>query len=201
MTKTEDGAPFTNVVTSNEQLRTLYRSPVPLVAEKKMDHIPGWIRVAIEASRFVFVATANRAGHTTVSPKGGRDGFVVVLDEHRLAIPDYPGNNLIDGLRNIVENPSVGLIFLIPGRNDTIRVDGEAWVTTDPEVLERCIRDDGRTPKAAVGVRVRHTFFHCPSSFQRAGLWDQAGWRPDATHDFDDFVRASLPRAEWPDWA
>jgi uncharacterized protein len=149
----------------------------------------------------VFLATADAEGRPTVSPKGGRDGFVVVLDEHRVAIPDYAGNNLIDGLRNIVANPSIGLIFVIPGRNETIRVDGDACVTTDPDVLRRVRRDDRRQPKSAIGVQVRSVFFHCPSSFQRAGLWDRNGWRDDVAKEFDDFIRDTLPRDQWPDWA
>ena len=125
----------------------------------------------------------------------------MLLDERHLVIPDYPGNNLNDSLRNIIENPHVGLIFLVPGRNETIRLDGEAWVTTDPDVLERCRVDDGRRAKSAIGVRVTEVFFHCPASFQRATLWEQSSWRDDAAADFDDFVRASLPESDWPDWA
>ena len=98
-------------------------------------------------------------------------------------------------------NPHIGLIFLVPGRNETIRVDGDAWVTTDPGVLERCRADDGRRAKSAIGVRVTSVFFHCPASFQRATLWDSDSWRADAGLDFDDFVRASLPEEQWPDWA
>jgi PPOX class probable FMN-dependent enzyme len=193
--------PFAGVVTSVEQLRTIYRAPSKLVAEKKMDHVPPWVRVAIEASRFAFIATADAEGRATVSPKGGADGFAVLLDDRHLAIPDYPGNNLNDSLRNIIVNPHVGLIFVVPGRNETIRVDGEAWVTTDPEVLERCRVDDGRRARSAIGVRVTEVFFHCPASFRRATLWAQESWREDASTGFDDFVRASLPEEDWPDWA
>ena len=119
--ETMETVPYADVVTSVEQLRTIYRPPTKLVAEKKLDHVPPWMRVAIEASRFAFVATADAAGRATVSPKGGADGFAVLLDERHLVIPDYPGNNLNDSLRNIIENPHIGLIFLVPGRNETIR--------------------------------------------------------------------------------
>lgn len=193
--------PFADVVTSIDELRTLYRPPTKLVAEKKLDHLPPWVRVAIEASRFVFVATADADGRATVSPKGGQEGFVVVLDEQRLAIPDYPGNNLLDSLEHIVENPHVGLIFLVPGRNDTIRVDGDAWITTDPNILDACRQDGTRRPKTAIGVAVREVFYHCPASFQRATLWQPDTWRQDASLGFDEFVRRSLPEADRPDWA
>ena len=113
-------APFTDTIETVDQLRELYRQPSKLVAEKKLDHIPPWGRAMIGAARFVFLATADRDGRTTVSPKGGTPGFVRVLDEHHLAIPDFAGNNLLDSLENIVENPAVGLIFLMPGRPETL---------------------------------------------------------------------------------
>jgi PPOX class probable FMN-dependent enzyme len=200
-TNRADGEVRFEDVVDAEGLRALYRRPTRLVAEKKVDRIEPWARAVIGASRFVFVATADGEGRATVSPKGGSDGFVAVLDERRLAIPDYPGNNLIDSLRNIIDNPSIGLIFLIPGRDETLRVDGDACVTTNRDVLEQCRRGDRRRPKAAIGVRVMSMFFHCPSSFQRAGLWDRAGWRADAALPYGDFIRASLPEEEWPSWA
>jgi uncharacterized protein len=202
---TDDLAPaptlFGEVLRSHDELRALYRAPTKLVAGKKMDRLPPWCRVMVETSRFLFVATADRDGRPTVSPKGGADGFVAVLDDQHLAIPDYPGNNLIDSLENIVDNPAIGLIFVTPGRNETLRVDGDAWVTTDADVLARCRGGERRRPKAAIGVRIRDAFFHCPSSFQRAGLWESAGWRSDAALEFDEFIRGSLPTADLPDWA
>jgi uncharacterized protein len=196
------GAPrFTGVIGSAAELRTLYRTPMKEVAEKKFDHLPNWIRVTIEASRFAFIGTAGADGSVTVSPRGGTDGFVVVLDDHHLAIPDYPGNNLTDSLTNVVDNPRIGLILLIPGRNETIRVDGAAWVVTDPDVLGACERAGGRTPKTAIVVEVREAFFHCPASFQRADMWNADTHRADASIDYDDFIRATLDESEWPDWA
>ncbi len=137
-----------------------------------------------------------------MSPRGGNDGFVVVLDDRHLAIPDYPGNNLTDSLTNIVNNPQIGLILLIPGRNETIRVDGAAWLVTDPDVLEACKNAGGRKPKTAIVVEVREAFFHCPASFQdqrRHVEPRQAASRRRV--DYDDFIRATLDEAEWPDWA
>jgi predicted pyridoxine 5'-phosphate oxidase superfamily flavin-nucleotide-binding protein len=131
----------------------------------------------------------------------GRDlgeGAVGLVVDARVGADDEVGSNA--AMRSYW-NPSVGVIFLIPGRNETLRVDGEGWSTTDPVVLQQCQREERRTPKTAIGVRVRSVFFHCPSSFQRAGLWDQAGWRPDVAQPFDDFIRAALPREKWPEWA
>ena len=191
-------APFTATIDSVEGLRRLYRQPAKSTAEKKLDHVPPWGRAMIGAARFVFLATADRDGRTTVSPKGGAPGFVTVLDDHHLALPDYPGNNLLDSLQHIVENPAVGLIFVIPGRPETLRVDGDAWITTAPDVLARCSREE-RLPKTAIGIRVREVFFHCPASFQRADLWEPGSWH--ASDSFTAFIRATLPRDDWPDWA
>jgi PPOX class probable FMN-dependent enzyme len=152
----------------------------------------------IGAARFVSLATAARDGRTTVSPKGGTPGLVRVLEEHHVGIPDFAGNNLLDSLENIVENAAVGLIFLMPGRPETLRVDGDASITKAPGVLARWA-DDGRPPKTAIGVRVRELFFHCPASFQRAELWEPDSWDADAS--FVEFIRAALPRDEWPSWA
>lgn len=197
------GAPavFGDVVTTQEQLGSLYRKPMKVVAEKKMDRLPLWCQVMVQTSRFVFVATASADGRASVSPKGGVDGFVRVIDDQHLLVPDYVGNNLIDSIRNIVDKPSIGLIFVTPGRNETLRVDGEAWVTADPAVLKQYATGEGRRPKSAIGVRIREAFFHCPSSFQRAGMWLQDGWRDDAALPFDEFIRASLAPEDLPAWA
>jgi PPOX class probable FMN-dependent enzyme len=192
---------FRGVIETADELRRHYRPPARIVAEKKLDHLPPWIRTTIEASRFAFLATADPDGAVTVSPRGGRDGFVTVLDDRTLALPDAPGNNLTDSLRNIIANPRAGLIFDIPGRDETIRVDGDAWVVTDRDVRAACRRPGERLAKAAVVVAVREAFFHCPASFRRADLWDPASWRSDASVDYDDFVRARLDPADWPAWA
>jgi PPOX class probable FMN-dependent enzyme len=197
-----DGAvvPFDDVLTSVDQLRALYRPPIKEVAEKKSDRVAPWARAFIEAAPFAFIATSDREGRTTVSPKGGAAGFVTVLDERRLAIPDYPGNNLIDSLQNLIDNPHIGIILVIPGRGETLRVDGRAWITTDPAVIEACAAA-GRTPKTVIGVSIADLFIHCPSSFNRGRLWARDSWRADASASFVDFVRGVLPPDELPDWA
>jgi hypothetical protein len=198
MTKLHGDAPFPDTIDSVSGPRGLYRTPVKTVAEKKLDHLEPWATAMIEAARFAFMSTADRDGRPTVSPKGGTTGFVSVLDERHLVLPDYPGNNLLDSLENIVENPTVGLIFLIPGRPETFRVNGDAWITTAPEVLGN-LATEGRRPKTAIGVRVVEAFFHCPASFQRAGLWDPDTW--DADNSFDEFIRGAVTVEDWPDWA
>lgn len=172
------------------------------MANKKTDRIAEPTRAFIAVSPIVFVSTADRKGRCTVSPRGGEPGFVAVLDERRLAIPDATGNNLIDSFRNIVENPSIGLLFVIPGRNTTLRLEGAAWLTTDDEVLDRVTGADGKRPKVAVGVEVASTFLHCSRSFQRGHIWDPSSW-PALTGPSDrDLLKShladNLPAEEMP---
>jgi uncharacterized protein len=192
---------FTGVIASVDDLANHYRPPTERTANKKLDHLPPWIRATIEASRFAFVATATAEGAVTVSPRGGEDGFVVTLDDHTLALPDYPGNNLTDSLRNVIANRRAGLLLMVPGRPETIRVDGDAWVVTDREVLEACRLSGGRQPKTAMVLEVRAAFFHCPASFQRADLWNPETWRADASLAYDAFIRQTLDPSDWPEWA
>ena len=192
--------PFEHVLTSLDQLRELYRPPSEAVANKKLDRVVPWGRAFIEAAPFAFLATSDADGQATVSPKGGDPGFITVLDDRRLAIPDYPGNNLIDSLQNILVNPRIGIIFLIPGRGETLRVDGRAWVTTDPQVLDACSAG-GRRAKTAIGVQIDQLFMHCPASFNRGHLWSPPSWRDDASLSFVEFLRGVLPAEELPPWA
>ena len=139
----------------------------------------------------------------TVSPKGGPPGFVKVLDERRLVVPDANGNNLIDGLRNLVENPHIGLLFVLPGREETLRVDGRAWPTVDPEVLDVVTEDEGRRPKVAIGVEVTTTFIHCSRSFSRGHVWQPESWgelvAPEAMDLFRCHLADNLPADELPE--
>jgi PPOX class probable FMN-dependent enzyme len=184
------------VLGSAEVLRRYYREPAELVACKKIDVIDDGCRRVIAASPFVLVATADAAGRCTVSPRGGEPGFVRVLDEHRLALPDHTGNNLLDSLSNVIENPFVGLLFILPGRNETLRVEGRAWITIDPE-LRTELAGGGKVPKAAIGVEVEQAFVHCPRSFDKGSVWDVTTWgaveAPEAMELFAGHLRRNLP--------
>ena len=118
------------------------------------------------------------SGRCDVSPKGDQPGFVKVLDETHLAIPDRLGNKRLDGMGNILDNPHVGLLFLIPGRDDTLRVNGRAWIVEDDAILDAMIVQ-GKRPPFAIGVEVEEVFMHCPRAFMRSGLWKAEAW-PDA---------------------
>jgi PPOX class probable FMN-dependent enzyme len=137
----------------------------------------GAARDFIARSPFLCIATADARGRADVSPRGDKPGFVHVLDDHHLAIPDRPGNNRLDTMVNIVENPNVGLIFMIPGFEDTLRINGRAEITADPAILARA-EVDGKRPKTAIRVKVAEQFFHCAKAFRRARLW-----QPDAMVD------------------
>ena len=176
MTTTTTPAPFTHTIADVAGLRELYRQPGKLVANKKTNRVADTTAAFIAASPMLFMATADLDGHCAVSPRGGVPGFVTVLDEQRLAFADVVGNNLIDSLTHIVANPHVGLLFVIPGRDETLRVEGRAWITTDPDVLARVGEPEGKPPKVAIGVEVTSTFIHCSRSFERGHVWDHESW-------------------------
>lgn len=187
--------PFDHAITSEDELRARYGEVSAGVQRKVIDHVDGGARDFIATSPFLVVATTSETG-TDASPRGGPPGFVAVLDDHRLAVPDLAGNRRLDSFRNLVAHPQVGLIFLIPGVDETLRVNGRATLTTDPEVLEAC-RIDGRLPKVAVGVDVDEVYIHCAKAFRRGGLWDPTTWpsadeRPSVACILRDHLRIDV---------
>ncbi len=166
---------FTDVVETEAELRELYRHPAPLTKAKVIARLDHHARTFIEHSPFVLLGTSALDGTADVSPKGGPPGFVVVLDDEHLAIPDLAGNNLLDSIGNIVGGSGIGLLFLIPGIDETLRVNGRACLTTDAAVLDACAVKD-RRPKAAIGVTVVEQFMHCAKAFRRSELWDAGSW-------------------------
>ena len=168
---------FERVMDSVEELRELYPPPKALSLKKEVSTLDEHCRAFVGLSPLVLIGTAATDGRCDVSPRGGPPGFVAVLDERRLAIPDLPGNRRLDSLRNIVENPWVGLLFVIPGLEETLRVEGRAWVVQDDDVLARCeVR--GKRRAVAIGVEVETAFVHCAKAFKRGRVWDPEAW-PD----------------------
>ncbi len=165
------------VVASEQELRDLYGQPGARAVAKERPVLNADCRAFIAHSPFLVMGTAAADGRCDVSPKGDAPGFVQVLDDHHLAIPDRLGNNRLDGMRNVVENGHVGLIFLIPGREDTLRVNGRARIVRDEALLER-LAVNGKQPVTALVVEVEQAFMHCARAFKRAGLWEPARW-PD----------------------
>ena len=166
-------------VNTEQALRELYGNPGERAVAKEQARLDEPTRAFIAHSPFLVMGTASADGRCDVSPKGDAPGFVHVLDDHHLAIPDRLGNNRLDGLRNVVDNPHVGLIFFIPGREDTLRVNGRATISRDEALLER-LAVNGKRPQTALVVEVEQTFMHCARAFKRAGLWQPERW-PDAS--------------------
>ena len=165
-----------------ERLRELYGEPSPRAAAKEITKFDEHCRRFIRNSTFLLIATTD-GQELDVSPKGDPAGFVVVEDDHHLLLPDRPGNNRIDGLMNILANPSVSLIFLIPTVAETLRVNGEATITEDPDVCSQ-FAIKGRSPKTVLRIRAHKIFTHCGKSLVRAGFWKTDTWpseRPVAT--------------------
>lgn len=167
------------VIGSVEELRELYGVPGERAVAKERPVVDAGCRAFIAHSPFLVMGTAGADGRCDVSPKGDAPGFVHVLDERHLVIPDRLGNNRLDGMRNIVENAHVGLIFFIPGREDTLRVNGRARIVRDEALLAR-LAVGGKRPVTALVVEVEQCFLHCARAFKRAGLWQPERW-PDAS--------------------
>ena len=159
---------ITNIAT----LERLYGAPSGAAVEKEIDYIHPHYRTLIAASPFVVLATSGPEGLDT-SPRGDPPGFVIVEDEKTLLIPDRRGNNRVDSLRNIVTNPHVALLFLIPGVGETLRVNGRAIISTAPALLDR-FSVGGKLPRSVIVVRVDTVFFQCSRAVFRAKLWDAA---------------------------
>jgi len=175
-----DTDPFAAAFTHPEQLRDFYDAPMPQAIRKDIGHIDDLCRRLIAAAPMIFVATHADGGRADVSPRGGPPGFVTVLDDHHLGIPDATGNRRLDTLENIVSSGRVALIFVIPGRDTTLRVNGHAAVTAAPDVLER-LTPVGKRPRTAIVVRAEEVYTHCPKAFVRSKLWDPGSWPDPAT--------------------
>ena len=161
-----------HLITTMDQLQSLYGEKTGASVIKEIDHINGAYRKMIEAAPFVAVATSGPEG-LDCSPKGDPAGFVHVLDDKTLAIPDRPGNNRIDGFRNIVRDPRVALLFLIPGVGETLRVNGRASISIDPELMSS-FSVNGKLPRCVLIVHVESIYFHCSKAIVRSKLWDEA---------------------------
>ncbi|HWH09923.1 MAG TPA: pyridoxamine 5'-phosphate oxidase family protein [Solirubrobacteraceae bacterium] len=162
-----------SVVADAAELRELVGTPVKRVAEKVRPTLHSLDRQWLAASPFCLVATAAANGTCDVSPKGDPPGFALVLDDRTIAIPDRPGNRRVDGFENILANPHVGLIFMIPGRSDTLRINGSATLVRDAPFLDELVVA-GHRPRLALVVGIEEVFYHCSKAFLRSALWDPA---------------------------
>ncbi|MBB5111181.1 pyridoxamine 5'-phosphate oxidase family protein [Micromonospora echinospora] len=168
----------TREITSEAELRELIGTPMPRAAAKDRRTLHERDREWLAASPFCLIATAGADGTCDVSPKGDPPGFALVLDDTTIAIPERPGNRRADGYRNILANPHVGLIFLIPGRTDTLRINGRARLIADAPWFDD-MEVKGHRPLLAVEVAIEQIFYHCAKAFLRSELWQPETWQPD----------------------
>lgn len=161
------------VITTEAQLRALIGEPAALTCAKISDRLNAMTRLFVERSPFVCLATSDAAGRCDLSPRGDPAGFVRILDERTLLLPERPGNRLADSLRNILANPHLGLLFIVPGVTDTFRVNGRATITTDANLLVPCAVE-GKVPALGVLVDIDEAYTQCSKAFLRSLLWDAA---------------------------
>ena len=159
-----------NYITSEDDLRALHHAPMSRATDKVLTHLDKHCRAVIELSPFCVIATQGENG-ADVSPRGDPPGFVRVLDDYTLLLPDRVGNNRLDAMSNILTNPRVGMLFLVPGMGETLRINGTARITDDARVLEPSAVQ-GRAPKVGLVIRVEEAFLHCAKALSRSALWD-----------------------------
>ena len=190
--------PFDGALSRVEELREFYDAAMERAVSKDIGYIDEMCRRLIAAAPMLFVATYSEAGQCDVSPRGGQPGFVTVLDDHHLAIPDATGNRRLDTLENVVASGRAGVIFVIPGRDTTLCVNGRARVTARPELLER-LRSVGKPPRTAIVIEAEEVYAHCPKAFVRSKLWDPASWPDPAS--LPSSAQVSVAHQRDPNWS
>lgn len=189
-------AAFASTIDSLSQLEDLVGEPSELVLTKVGNAVTPGVKEFLDEARFMLFATSAVDGTCDVSPRGDARGALLHLDDRTFAIGDRPGNRRVDNFRNVLGNPHVGLLFVVPGVSHTLRVNGRATLTTAPEILDRLEGEEAR-PKLAVIVEIDEIFAHCPRAFQRSGLWDSEQWVEQGTvpsaRDMTLELKASKP--------
>jgi PPOX class probable FMN-dependent enzyme len=164
-----------DAIRDDDALRAVYAEPSPAAASKVMDRLTDQTRRLVACSSLVLVASASAEGHCDVTPRGGPTGFVSVLDDRTLAIPDATGNRRLDTLHNVIATGRAGLLFVIPGRTTTLRVNGRACVSTNAELLSQ-LTPVGKPPVSALVVGIEEVYPHCPKALMRSGAWQPEKW-------------------------
>ncbi len=181
-------------VNTVDELRAIVGRPDHYVANKVKDRLSPVQRDWLAHSPLGFVATTDARGRVDVSPKGDPPGFVHVIDDTAIAIPERPGNKRADGYLNVLQNPHVGTVFLIPGRGDTLRINGTATIVSDADYFD-ALTVKGKRPILALEVAVEEVFFHCAKAFLRSETWDPSTWNPSALPSVAQLLKAIRP--EW----
>ncbi|MBX0358411.1 pyridoxamine 5'-phosphate oxidase family protein [Halobacillus sp. Nhm2S1] len=184
---------FQHVIKNEEELRAIIGEPSELVKNKVIHHLDENCKEYIKQSPFLTLATSDADGNCDVSPRGDEKGFVHILNDSTLIIPERPGNKRVDSMKNLLSNPHAGLIFFIPGMEETLRVNGRACLLADEDLLEK-MAHKGKVPTLGIAVEVEECFLHCAKAFNRSGLWDKGTWlekeeRPSATKILTEHAR------------
>lgn len=166
---------FKNTISNEQELRSILGFPSDLVRNKVIAFIDKHCSDIIAKSPFLLMSTSDNQGFCDVSPRGDMPGFVMVLDQKHLIIPERLGNRRVDSLRNIMSNGRIGLIFIIPGLEETLRINGRAYVVRDEELLIQ-MEVKGRMPMVGIGVEVEECYVHCAKAFKRSNLWNPDTW-------------------------
>jgi PPOX class probable FMN-dependent enzyme len=180
---------MSNEVTTVDELRAIVGHPIEAVAKKVSDRLSGAHRLWLAHSPLGFVATTDAQGRVDVSPKGDPPGFVHVLDDLTIAIPERPGNKRVDGYLNVLQRPQVGTLFVIPGRGDTLRINGRARILSDADYFD-AMAVQGKRPILALEIAVEEVFFHCAKAFLRSDAWDPQRWDPEAVPSVAQMAKA-----------
>lgn len=177
-------------IETTEELRALYGAPSERAAHKEIEALDIHSRRFLSLSPFCLIGSSDGKGNADVTPRGDGPGFVQAYGDRTLLLPDRPGNRRLDTLSNILANPSVGMLFLIPGIDETMRVNGDAEIRDDADLLAR-FKVGEREPKTVMMVHIQSIFLHCPKAFIRSRLWDSQGWiRRSALPTFGEMLRA-----------
>lgn len=184
-----------HTISSEDQLRGILGMPHGRAVTKERARLLPADLDWLAASPFCLIATAGPDGTCDVSPKGDPPGFVHVIDDATIAVPERPGNRRADGYLNILGNPHVGLIFLVPGRKETLRINGRARLVSDAPFFDQMIVHEHR-PQLAVVVDIEQIFFHCMKSFMRSHLWEPETWKPGALPSHAQLVKSVQPTEE-----
>ena len=176
-------------IQSLEQLRAIIGDEIPGLHEKNIDHVDEFARDFIEKSPLIVLSTADESGRMDASPKGDAPGFVEVLNEHTLLIPDRPGNKLAYGHQNILSNPNVGILFIVPNTRETLRINGRAELSCEPDLLQQLAARD-KPATLVIRVFVDECFFHCGKAMLRSKLWDSSTWQENFRVSFGEIFAA-----------
>jgi len=192
-----ENSPFRQIVSSLDGLREILPPPSGISVDKVLTYIDVHVRRFIEFSPYVIVATADRYGVCDSSPRGGEPGFVRVVDDRHLFLAEATGNRRADTLGNILESPQIGMLFLIPGYEETLRLNGRAVITQDPDLLAQAESINGRPPLLGIGIEVNECFLHCAKAAMRSSIWNPMGWPnlqafPSAAEIFRDHMGGAI---------